>query len=740
MNQIPCSWPLPLQTFQNLLKTCISKRNLLTGKSLHALYIKASHSHINNIFISNHFTLLYSKCGSLSNAISSFNLTHHPNVFSYNTILHAYAKNSLIHLARQMFDQIPQPDLVSYNTLIAAYADRGECGQALRLFEEVRRDADHLGIDGFTVSGVITATACCDGDDVGLNLIKQLHCFAVVGGFVDAYASVSNAILTCYNRKGLLREARQVFREMGSRDEVSWNSMIVAFGQHREGSEALVLFKEMLSMGLRVDMFTMASVLTAFTCLKDLVGGKQFHAMMIKKGFHRNSHVGSGLIDLYSKCATSCSGMLDCRKVFEDIPAPDSVLWNTMISGYSQNEDLSEDALCCFRKMQHVGFRPDDCSFVCVIRACSNLSSPSVGKQVHALAMKSDIPHNRVSVNNAFIAMYSKCGNLKDARRLFDMMPEQNTVSLNSMIAGYAQHGMEVESLQLFQLMLQKDITPNRITFVSVLSACAHTGKVEEGQLYFNMMKEKFGIEPEAEHYSCMIDLLGRAGKLKEAERIIETMPFNPGSFEWAALLGACRKHGNVELAMKAAKEFLKLEPCNAFPYVMLSNMYASAGRWEDAATVKRLMRERGVKKKPGCSWIEINKKVHVFVAEDTSHPMIKEIHEYMKEMLMKMKQAGYVPDIRWALVKDDDEEAAAAEEEKERRLLYHSEKLAVAFGLISTEEGVPILVVKNLRICGDCHNAIKLISAIAGREITVRDTHRFHCFKEGQCSCRDYW
>ncbi|CAK8531609.1 unnamed protein product [Lathyrus sativus] len=203
-------------------------------------------------------------------------------------------------------------------------------------------------------------------------------------------------------------------------------------------------------------------------------------------------------------------------------------------------------------------------------------------------------------------------------------------------------------------------------------------------------------------------------------------MPFNPGSIEWATLLGACRKHGNVKLAMKAV----------AAPYVMLSNMYASDGRWEEAARLKRLMHERGVKKKPGCSWIEIDKKVHVFVAEDTSHPRIKEIHKYMGELLRKLKQAGYVADIRLALVKDEEVES----EEKERRLWHHSEKLVIAFGLISTEEGALILVVKNLRICCDCHNAIKLISVIFGREITVRDTRRFHCFKEGQCSCRDYW
>ncbi|KAE8010412.1 hypothetical protein FH972_006783 [Carpinus fangiana] len=719
MNQI--SWSL--QTFCHLLKTCIARKDLLPGKSLHALYIKALVPP--STYISNHFILLYSKCGRLSAARHAFDWTLDPNVFSFNAIVAAYAKESKTGIAHQLFDQIPQPDLVSYNTLISAYADRGDTEPAFCVFKGMRETGLHM--DGFTLSGMITA--CCDGID----MIRQFHSLAVSGGF-DSYVSVNNTLVTYYSKNGFLEEAKRVFYGMGEvRDEVSWNSMIVAYGQHREGINALGLFQEMVRRGFDVDMFTLASVLTAFTCVEDLLGGLQFHAKLIKTGFHQNSHVGSGLIDLYSKCR---GGMSDCRKVFEEIPEPDLVLWNTMISGFSQNEDFSKDALYCFRQMQRVGYRPDDCSFVCVISACSNLSSPSQGKQIHAIAIKSEIPFNRISVNNALVAMYSKCGNLQDSRRLFDRMPEHNTVSLNSMIAGYAQHGIGTESLHLFQQMLETDIAPSSITFISVLSACAHTGKVEEGQSYFNMMKEKFSIEPEAEHYSCMIDLLGRAGKLSEAERLIETMPFSPGSIEWAALLGACRTHGNMELAVKAGNHFLRLEPSNAAPYVMLANMYASAGKWEEVAGVRKLMRDRGVKKKPGCSWIEVNKRIHVFVAEDSSHPMIKEIHEYLGEMLRKMKGAGYVPDVRWALVKDDE----TGRGEKEIRLGYHSEKLAVAFGLISTKDGEPILVVKNLRICGDCHNAIKFISAIAGREITVRDAHRFHCFKEGQCSCGDYW
>lgn len=585
-------------------------------------------------------------------------------------------------------------------------------------------------MDGFTLSAAITS--CCDN----VSLIGQLHALVVSGGF-DAYASPGNTLILNYSENGFIGEAERVFGEMGvTRDEVSWNSMMVAYGRHREGLKAMALFKEMTHRGVNVDMFTQSSLLTAFTCLEDLFGGLQFHARLIKSGFHQNPHVGSGLIDLYSKCGDGNNAISDSRKVFEEIPVADLVLWNTMISGYSQNEEFSESALDCFRGMQRAGHQPDGCSFVCVISSCSNLSSPLQGKQIHSLLIKSDISSNEISVSNALITMYSKCGNLKDARRLFDRMPEHNTVSLNSMIRGYAQHGMGMESLFLFEKMVQMEFVPTGITFVSVLSACAHTGKVENGWEYLKMMKEKFGIVPETEHYTCMIDLLGRAGKLSDAERLIETMPYDPGCIAWSSLMGACRTHGHIELAVKAANKLIQLDPSNAAPYVMLSHMYAGAGRREEVATIKRLMRDRGVRKKPGCSWIEVGKRVHVFMAEDASHPMIREIYEYWEAMLMKMKQTGYVPDLRWVSVRDD----GALDGEKQARLGHHSEKLAVAFGLISTKEHEPILVIKNLRICGDCHNAIKFISAIAGREITVRDTHRFHCFKDGKCSCGDYW
>ncbi|KAK9064911.1 hypothetical protein SSX86_016294 [Deinandra increscens subsp. villosa] len=713
MNQISSR---SVQDFTHLLKTCISHRDLLTGKSLHTIYLKnllIPHS----TYLSNHFILLYSKCRRLSAARCAFDSVPHPNVFSFNTIVSAYAKESQTLIAHQLFDQMPQPDLVSYNTLISAYADRGQTQPALRLFAEMRELGFYM--DGFTFSAAVTA-ACKD-----IRLIRQFHKMAISGGFI-AYTSVNNSLITYYSKNGLLGEAKWIFNHMGcKKDEVTWNSMIVAYSQHREGLKALALYREMIHMDVKVDIFTLASVLTAFTCLEDLRGGLQFHCQLIKKGFHQNTHVGSGLIDLYSKCQ-GC--MSDCQKVFAEIIEPDLVLWNTMVSGYSQNVYLSEEAISCFKQMQREGYRPDDCTFVCVISASSNLSSPTQGKQIHCLALKSDIPSNKISVNNALITMYSKCGNLKDARRVFDKMPEQNTVTFNSLITGYAQHGFPMEALNLFDHMLETNIAPTNITFISILSACAHTGKVKEGRKYFSLMTDKFGIEPEEEHFSCMIDLLGRAGQLGEAERLIESMPFNPGTVGWGALLGSCRTHGNLELAVKAAKQCLVLEPSNAAPYVILAHMYAKANKWEEVATIRKCMRNNGVKKNPGCSWIEINKKIHVFVAEDSSHPMLKEITRFWEELLNKMKRVGYVAEV----VRND----GIREDEKGR----HSEKLAIVFGLLSTKDGEPLYVVKNLRICGDCHNAIKIISGLTRREITVRDARRFHCFKDGRCSCGDYW
>lgn len=304
----------------------------------------------------------------------------------------------------------------------------------------------------------------------------------------------------------------------------------------------------------------------------------------------------------------------------------------------------------------------------------------------------------------------------------------------NSIITGYAQHGLGDEALEVFREMCSLGITPDEVTFVGVLSACSYTGKVKEGQGIFESMNSKYQMEPATAHYACMVDMLGRAGRLNEAMDLINKMTVEADAIVWGSLMGACRMHMNLDLAEVAAKKLLQLEPQNSGPYVLLSNIYASKGKWADVALLRKSMQSREVVKSPGCSWLEVDKKVHMFTGgQSTPHPEHESIIKMLEKLRPMLREAGYCPDGSFALHDVD-------EEEKMHSLNYHSEKLAVAYGLLKLPEGMPIRVMKNLRVCGDCHSAIKLISKVTGREIILRDANRFHHFKDGVCSCRDYW
>jgi pentatricopeptide repeat protein len=281
--------------------------------------------------------------------------------------------------------------------------------------------------------------------------------------------------------------------------------------------------------------------------------------------------------------------------------------------------------------------------------------------------------------------------------------------------------------------MQQAGMTPDSITFTAVLSACSRAGLVNEGLQYFEHMRQNYQITPSVEHYACVVDLLGRSGRLNEAHNFIENMPLKPSASVWGALLGACRVYLNIELAEQASQYLFELEPANTGNYVLLSNIYAAAGRQDDVAKVRTMMADKGLKNRPGCSWIEVKHRMHAFLAGDKSHPQREEIYATLKNLTKKMEAAGYVPDINFVL-------RDVQEEDKEQILCSHSERLAIAFGLINTSHGTPIRIIKNLRVCGDCHIATKLISKIVEREIVVRDSSRFHNFKDGICSCGDYW
>lgn len=301
------------------------------------------------------------------------------------------------------------------------------------------------------------------------------------------------------------------------------------------------------------------------------------------------------------------------------------------------------------------------------------------------------------------------------------------------MILGLAQHGNGKVALNLFKQMESEGIRPDKITFIGIISACSHSGLVYEAYNYFNSMSRDYGIEPEVEHYSCLVDVLGRAGQLIEAEKVIKNMPFEPSASMLRALLGACRIKGNKEIGQRVATSLLELDPNDSSAYVLLSNLYAVANQWDEVHAARKNMKRRNLKKDPGYSWIEEKNKVHLFIVDDSSHPEAAAIYDELEYLMQRIKDEGYVPDTEFVLLNVE-------EEEKERSLYYHSEKLAIAYGLISTQSPQKIRVIKNLRVCGDCHNAIKYISKVTEREIVLRDASRFHCFREGVCTCGDYW
>lgn len=404
----------------------------------------------------------------------------------------------------------------------------------------------------------------------------------------------------------------------------------------------------MLSDGLRPDQFTFASVLSACASLLDLRWGKKVHSHSIITGFEKDVFVGSALVDMYIKC----DNIDNAFKVFDKMPERNVVSWTAMMVGFAQ-KGYGDKALSHFSQMHCAGMKPDELTFASVLSACASLTALEQGKQVHVHIVRSGY-EAFVGVSNALVTMYAKSGSIDDAEQVFKKMLVQDEVSWTALVVGYAHHGLAKEALEVFDEMLSKGMSPDHVTFIGVLSACNHAGLIDEGCRYFDSMTKCHQITPKVDHYACMIDLLGRSGRLNEAETLIDNMPFEPDATVWGALLSACRTHGNVDVGKRAAEKLFELEPRNAATYVQLSNTYAAAGRWDDAARVRRMMKERGVKKVAGCSWIEVKSKWHAFVAGEKSHPQLKEITEILKKLSGKMKEAGYLPDNNFVMQNED--------------------------------------------------------------------------------------
>ncbi|KAL6527769.1 Pentatricopeptide repeat-containing protein crr2, chloroplastic [Orobanche minor] len=561
----------------------------------------------------------------------------------------------------------------------------------------------------------------------------SVHRSLTDNGF-DKDPFLATKLIDMYSQLNSIQRACQVFDEITHRTIHSWNAILRALSMSGDGEEALNLYRRMNRIGTPNDRFTYTYALKACVVseskLSSLCHGKEIHAHILRHGYESNVHIMTTLIDMYAKfrCVESAS------LVFSTMPVKNLVSWSAMIACFTKNGKPFE-ALQLFREMmlQNDDILPNSVTMVSMFQACAAMCALGQGKLIHGYILRKGL-NLILPVMNALITMYGRCGELELGKNVFNQMDKKDVISWNSLISCYGIHGLGLKALTIFRQMVDLGISPSSITFVSVLGACSHSGLVDEGKKLFDSMVKEYGIHPIEEHYACMVDLLGRANRLDEAAKFIVDMPDEPGPNVWGALLGSCRIYCNVELAERASKKLFELEPKNAGNYVLLADIYAEAEMWDEVKKVKNLLEARGLQKVSGCSWIEVGRKICSLKSVGELGPQIEPISSLLVELSKAMmEKGGCAPETKFGLYDLDSDE-------NQRIVFGHSEKLAVAFGLINCGKGETIRITKNLRLCEDCHSFTKFVSRYAGREILVRDVNRCHRFRDGECSCGDYW
>ncbi|KAL4571680.1 hypothetical protein LXL04_018443 [Taraxacum kok-saghyz] len=558
--------------------------------------------------------------------------------------------------------------------------------------------------------------------------LKQIHAFSIKHGVPLNNPDMGKHLLfTLVSLAAPMPYAHEIFKQLHNPNIFTWNTMIRGYAESESPKPAMDVHRNMRLSAVEPDTHTYPFLLKAIAKLISVKEGEKVHSIATKNGLGSLVFVQNGLVHMYAVCGRAESA----HKLFEEMSDKNLVTWNSVINGYVLNGRPNE-TLTLYRDMIHEQVEPDGFTLVSLLTACAELGALALGKRVHVYMTKVGLSENPHAAN-ALLDLYSKTGNIKDAQKVFDEMQEKTVVSWTTLIVGLAMNGFAAESINLFKTLETKKLTPTEITFVGVLYACSHCGLVDEGFTYFNRMTQQYKIAPKIEHHGCMVDLLGRSGRVQQAYDYILNMPLQPNAIIWRTLLGSCTIHSLSDLAEIARSKLIQLEPNHSGDYVLLSNLYASKRQWSDVSKVREKMLQNGVQKSPGHSLVELKNRIYQFVMGDMSHEQNDEIYEKLREMTKLLRLEGYVPHVVNVL-------ADIEEEEKETALSYHSEKIAIAFMLINTPNGMPIRVVKNLRVCGDCHVVIKLVSKVYGREIVVRDRSRFHHFKDGWCSCNDYW
>ncbi|XP_024529292.1 pentatricopeptide repeat-containing protein At4g21065 [Selaginella moellendorffii] len=783
--------PSRVAAFASLLQQCGRSRSLPDGRRIHAEIVDTGLG--KDLFLGNHLIQMYGKCGAMEDARAVFEKIESPNVFSWSIIIGACVDNGLARRALELYhwmdhqgvrlDMVVLINLVSAcsslgsldhgralearitsmgfhlhpvvrNSLLNMYCKAGSLDDARKFFQDMAGDQSVVSwtamISGFALHGredlaldffrkmvaegvrpnevtfVSILGACAAARDVKHG--TAIHELVESSEFGRSYLSVGTALIDMYGKCGRPELASRVFEKMERRDLVVWNAMITVCSQQGLDEQALRLFRVMDLEGHTPDEVTLVAALEACSNLNSLAAGKKLHELILDAGLD-SSIVRNSLLHMYGKCG----GLDEARRVFEHCgDCRNLITWSTMIAAYSLNGD-GRQALSLYKKMDLEGLKPDEYTFTSLLDACSIAGDAlAEGRALHRRLEAKGLEKKMV-LATALVNMYGRYGQLEDALRVFEKMNHWNLVAWTALIAAFAQHG-DVHAIDLSWRMHLEGVQADDIVFLSVLHACSHAGVLEAGLSCFQGMVADFGVRGGAAHYSCMVDLLARCGRVAEAEELLHSMPFEPAHMEMKTLLAACRVSGDTPRGARVARLASGLIPLDAAPYVLMSHAYAAAEKWDEVAEVRERMAKLGVKKPRGWSCVEVKNRVHQFFAGNFSwHSEAAEIEVELRRLQAVVKEAGYVPDTGQIghCVQEDD---------KEDLLALHSERVAIAFGLLRVPAGLPIHVVKNLRVCSDCHAVAKIISRSVGRRIVVRDAYRFHRFENGTCSCGDYW
>lgn len=773
---------VPVSLFRKVLKQCILQNDVVLGERVHHLLLGFGYA--GDMFLANQLLRMYASQGRLREAMDVFTKVVEPGTFMWSNIIAAYAKHGqamraiqLYHQmcittvkpdghvfvaalqacaaagdldsgkqvhsdvlnsgvppdlfvcsclvdmyakcgsledARSVFNQLDTRDVVIWNSMLSGYVKQGRGHEALALYEQ-------MDVEGVVPPNPVTFAcllkACAE---IGaLRQGEQLHAQIAERGLV-AHSLLGTCLVDMYAKLGKVEDARRVFDSLVTKNVVTWTAMITGYADNERCREALFLYDEMELDGMIVaDPVTFACLLNTCAKVGALQKGKQLHSRISERGFESDTVVGTSLVAMYAKCGQ----LEDARNIFDNMLSRNVITWTAMMTGYVVQQQ-GQESLSLYEEMEREGvIVADPVMFACLLKACASSGALQQGIQLHARIVQIGLDSD-MAVGNSLVDMYAKCGRLHDACRVFAVLPAKDVVTWTMLINGFGRSNQAHKAIQCFHDMGQTGVDPNSTTFLCLLVACSHEGLVNEGKQLFKAMVEEHNIQPTIEHYTCMVDLLGRAGYLHEAEKMLAS--FDGDDIGYMSLLGACRSHCDVDMGMRCFQYLVRSDCQNAGAYVLMGNIYADAGRWSDVERIERLRKAAGAHRKPAVAGIEVDRRVHTFVVGEKEEGVSSKARSLNVRL---REEEGHVPNTELVL-------KPLMENEKQDELCGHAEKLALAYGLLYTPDGSPLLVTKNLRMCRDCHRSTEIISRIEKRDITVRDAHRVHQFVDGSCCC----